>query len=79
MTTAGYFFRSLINRRAIRADASPPASRFQPGDVIRAVNRTPVRSLAELRQAVEGLKDGDPVVVQIERQDMLTFVAFEID
>jgi serine protease Do len=64
---------------AMSADASPPADRFQPGDVIHAVNRTPVHSLAELRKAVAGMKDGDPVVVQIERQGMLTFVTFEID
>ncbi|HEX4966580.1 MAG TPA: trypsin-like peptidase domain-containing protein, partial [Thermoanaerobaculia bacterium] len=64
---------------AMSADALPPADRFQPGDVIHAVNRTPVHSLAELRQAVTGLKDGDPVVVQIERGGMFTFLAFEID
>jgi serine protease Do len=64
---------------AMSADASPPGDRFQPGDIVRAVNRTPVQSLADLRKAVAGLKDGDPVVVQIERQGMLTFVAFEID
>ena len=61
------------------ADASPPGARFQSGDVIHAVNRTPVHSLAELRKAVAGMKDGDPIVVQIERQGLLTFVAFEID
>ncbi|HTQ81111.1 MAG TPA: PDZ domain-containing protein, partial [Thermoanaerobaculia bacterium] len=64
---------------AMSADASPPGDRFQSGDIIRAVNRTPIHSLAELRKAVAGMKDGDPVVVQIERQGMLTFVAFEID
>jgi serine protease Do len=64
---------------AMSAEASPPGDRFQPGDVIHAINRTPVHSLAELRKAVAGMKDGDPVVVQIERQGLLTFVAFEID
>jgi serine protease Do len=64
---------------AMSAGAAPPANRFQPGDVIHAINWTPVGSLAELRKAVAGLKDGDPVVVQIERQGMLRFVAFEID
>jgi serine protease Do len=64
---------------AMSADASPPADRFQPGDVIRAVNRVPIHSLAELRKAVAGMKDGDPIVVQIERQGMLTFVAYELD
>ena len=64
---------------AMSADASPPANRFQPGDVIHAVNWTPVSSLAELRKVVHGLQDGDPVVVQIERQGMLRFIAFEVD
>ena len=64
---------------AMSADATPPADRFQPGDIIHAVDRTPVTSLAELRRAVAGLKDGDPVVVQIERGGSLKFVAFEID
>ena len=64
---------------AMSADASPPADRFQPGDVIHAVNWTTVTSLEELRKAVAGLKDGDPVVVQIERGGALKFVAFEID
>jgi serine protease Do len=64
---------------AMSADAAPPANRFQPGDVIHAVNWTPVNSMSELRKAVAGLKDGDPVVVQIERQGLLKFVAFEID
>ncbi len=64
---------------AMSADASPPADRFQPGDVIHAVNWTAVTSLDGLRKAVAGLKDGDPVVVQIERGGALKFVAFEID
>ena len=64
---------------AMSADAAPPADRFRPGDVIHAVNRTAVTSLADLRKAVAGLKDGDPVVVQIERDGALRFVAFEID
>ncbi len=64
---------------AMSAEASPPASRFQAGDIVHAVNRTAIHSLEELRRAVAGLKDGDPVVVQIERQGSLTFVAFEID
>ncbi len=64
---------------AMTSEAAPPADRFLPGDVIHAVNRKPVSSLADLREAVAGLKDGDPVVVQIERDGNLQFVAFEID
>ena len=63
---------------AVSGDASTP-SRFLPGDVIHAVNRTFVLSLADLRAAVADLKDGDPVVVQVERQGQLMFVAFEMD
>lgn len=61
------------------ADATPPADRFQPGDVIHAVNGTDVHTLAELKAAVVTLKDGDPVVVQLERQGLLMFVTFEVD
>jgi serine protease Do len=64
---------------AMSPDAAPPATRFHPGDVIHAVNGTPVRSLADLRGAVANFKDGDPVVVQLERDGLFMFVAFEVD
>jgi serine protease Do len=63
---------------AVSRDATTP-NRFLPGDVIHAVNRTFVLRLADLRDAVAGLKDGDPVVVQIEREGQLMFLAFEMD
>jgi serine protease Do len=61
------------------ADAAPPADRFQPGDIIHAVNGKEVMTVVELRAAVAGMKDGEPCVVQLERQGMLMFVTFEID
>jgi serine protease Do len=64
---------------AMSADAAPPADRFQPADVIHAVNGVSVHTLAELKAAVAGLKDGDPVCVQLERQGMLMYVTFEVD
>ncbi len=64
---------------AMSAEAAPPGDRFQPGDIIHSVNHTSVGSLAELRAAVANFKDGDPVVIQIERQGRLTLVSFEID
>jgi serine protease Do len=64
---------------AMSADAAPPADRFQPGDVIHAVNGVSVLSLSELRRAVEKMKEGDPIVVQIERSGAFHYVAFEID
>jgi serine protease Do len=63
---------------AVSGDATTP-DRFLPGDVIHAVNRTFVLSLADLRAAVADTKDGDPVVVQVERQGQLIFIAFELD
>jgi serine protease Do len=62
----------------VAADAADP-DRFLPGDVIHAVNHTFVLHLADLRDAVASLKDGDPIVVQIERQGHLMFLAFELD
>ncbi|HXY38662.1 MAG TPA: trypsin-like peptidase domain-containing protein [Vicinamibacteria bacterium] len=64
---------------AMSADAAPPGDRFLPGDVIHAVNGAAVGSLSELRRAVRELKDGDPVVVQIERNGTLRYISFEID
>jgi serine protease Do len=52
---------------------------LQPGDVIHAVNRAPIASLEALRQAIQALKPGEPVVIQVERQGRLAYLAFEID
>ena len=49
------------------------------GDVIYAVNRTPVSGLAELRAALDGLKTGDPVVLHLERGGELIYLAFTIE
>jgi S1-C subfamily serine protease len=64
---------------AISADAAPPGDRFQPGDVIHSVNGAPVASLLALREAVKDMKDGDPIVLQVERAGSLHYVAFELD
>ena len=63
---------------AASGEATTP-DRFLPGDIIHAVNRTFVLRLVDLRDAVADLKDGDPVVVQIERQGQLMYIAFEVD
>jgi len=52
---------------------------LQPGDVIHAVNRTPIDLLEALRQAIQALQPGDPVVIQVERQGRLVYLAFEIE
>jgi serine protease Do len=44
------------------------------GDVIYAVNTTPVSTLEALRDAVNGLKTADPLVLQIERDGKLMYL-----
>jgi hypothetical protein len=38
-----------------------------------------VTNLEELRAALDGLKPRSPVVLQVEREGLLTFVAFELE
>jgi serine protease Do len=52
---------------------------FRPGDVIHAVNSQWVMDLAALRTALKPLKTNDSVVLQIERQGMLMYIAFTLD
>jgi serine protease Do len=49
------------------------------GDVVMAVNRTRVAGLAELRAAVDALKPGDPIVLQLERRGGLMYLAFTVE
>jgi serine protease Do len=50
-----------------------------PGDIVHAVNRTPVDGLDRLRTALEPLAVGDPVVLQVERAGELMYLAFTIE
>ncbi len=52
---------------------------FQPGDVIYAVNQKPIPGLPKLRAALNELREGVAVVVQIERHGRLMFVSFELE
>ena len=50
-----------------------------PGDIIYAVNRRKVETVAQLMEAMYGvLKPGDAVVMEVERQRQLIYVAFEL-
>jgi serine protease Do len=61
------------------ADLFLPDTGLQAGDVIHQLNTTPIRSMDTLRSAVQPLKPGDPVVLQVERADGLTYVSFEME
>ena len=61
------------------AGPTPISLDLQTGDLIRAFNRTPIGSLQQLRAALEVLKTGDPVVLQVERDGKLRYIAGEMD
>ena len=49
------------------------------GDVIHSVNGAAVATLQDLRAALDDLKPHSPVVLQIERDGVFSFIAFELD
>jgi serine protease Do len=55
------------------------AADLTAGDVIRAINGKPLSNSQELRQTLAGLKPEDAVVLEVERQSVLQYVAFEIE
>jgi serine protease Do len=50
-----------------------------PGDIVYAVNRKAVSGLDELRTILNAFKPGDAVVLHLERQGELTYLAFTIE
>jgi serine protease Do len=49
------------------------------GDIVYAVNRKPISTVAELRSIIDSFKPGDPVVLHLERRGALLFLAFTVD
>ncbi len=52
---------------------------IQPGDLVVAVNRTPIKSLEELRQAMTKLPARAACALQVLRQGQYLYLAFEIE
>ena len=52
---------------------------LQLGDVIYALNNAPVTDIATLRKLLDGLKDSDAAVLQVERDGRLMYVTLEIE
>jgi serine protease Do len=61
------------------ADLILPETGLQAGDVIHQLNTTPIDSMETLRTSLAGLKTGDPVVLQLERDGGLQYVSFEME
>jgi len=52
---------------------------IEAGDVIHAVNGRAVRSLPDLRGAIDALKVGDALVLQLERDAELLYVTLRVE
>ncbi|HTQ58021.1 MAG TPA: trypsin-like peptidase domain-containing protein [Bryobacteraceae bacterium] len=52
---------------------------LHPGDVIYAINNEPTTTVASLTAALGRMKSGDAVVLQVEREGQLKYIAFEMD
>jgi serine protease Do len=67
----------VIVGRAV--DLITPDTGLQAGDVIHQLNLTPIDTMDTLRTAVNQLKTGDAVVLQVERSDGLSYLSFEME
>ena len=54
-------------------------TRLQPGDLIHALNGTPIESVERPKSAVAQLKPGHAAVLRIERQGQFQYVALEME
>jgi serine protease Do len=61
------------------ADLILPDTGLEAGDIIHQLNSTPIDSADTLRTLVTGLKRGDPVVLQVEREGGFLYVSFEME
>jgi serine protease Do len=52
---------------------------LEVGDVVRSINGKAVLNCDELRQMVSQFKPGDAVALEIERQSVFEYVAFEVE
>ena len=64
---------------AARAADATQETGLKAGDIIHAINGTKVETLEGLRTVVGRLKPGDSVALQIERDEILMFVSFELE
>jgi serine protease Do len=69
-------FGIIVAARAAGAAAEVPLT---TGDVIRTFNGEPMTTLDRLRDALQALKPGAAVVLQIQRDQKLMYVAFTLD
>jgi S1-C subfamily serine protease len=61
------------------ADLLRPDTGLKTGDVVHSVNTTTIDSVESLRAALEKIKPNTPVVLQVERDGGLQWLAFELE
>ena len=67
----------LVIARA--AELIGPETGLKTGDIVHSVNGRPIDSVDSFRTALKDLKPSSPVVLQIERDEGLQWLAFEMD
>jgi serine protease Do len=69
-------FGIIVAARSADASGDIPLA---AGDVIRTLNGQPMTTLERLRDALKALPPGSPVVLQIQRDQKLLFIAFSLE
>jgi serine protease Do len=64
---------------AARAAGATVETGLRAGDVIHSLNGTAIATLDQLRAALRVLKPGDSVALQLERDEELMYIAFDLD
>lgn len=64
---------------AVMGNASGWRGGFKPGDIIYSMNRTPIYTMQSLTEFANNIKEGDPVVVHLERGGKLMYISFEME
>jgi serine protease Do len=73
------FTSGVVIAATSAATLSGAEGQLKSGDVLHDVNGKPVTSVEELRAAIARLKAGDAVVMQVEREGELIYVALRLE
>jgi len=63
---------------SVEEDSAAAEAGLQRGDVIREVNRQPVRNVQDFERATKEVKEGDRVTVLLQRGQQSLYVAFTV-
>jgi serine protease Do len=64
---------------ALTANQGSQETGLRPNDIIHSFNRIPILTVEALRSALDGVKPGSPVVLQVEREGELEYATFEME